>query len=121
MASSYEASSTGSRVALRDAGCMATFSLYHPHPRVVSRESQASVAVNDRAVQARPAVTGTRSLSTTTAGLISTSEAASLCPQGLGLVDAEVQTEEFVHAGCGLYDDASRGSSIVGGISGCHG
>ena len=66
-------SSSTDRVTHRDAGCMASFSPYPPHPRVVSRETQASypcvvsretqasVAVKDCAVHVRPAVIGTRS------------------------------------------------------------
>ena len=94
-------SSSTDRVTHRDAGCMASFSPYPPHPRVVSRETQASypcvvsretqasVAVKDCAVHVRPAVIGTRSLSTSTSEL------------SVGLASVAVQTEETVH-GCSL-------------------
>ena len=61
-------SSSTDQVTHQDAGCMASFSPYPPHPRVVSRETQASypcvvsretqasVAVKDCAVHVRPAV-----------------------------------------------------------------
>ena len=108
-------SSSTDQVTHQDAGCMASFSPYPPHPRVVSRETQAShlrgvsretqasVAVKDCAVHVRPAVIGTRSLSTSTSELISKADASTshYLVEGVGLASVAVQTEETVH-GCSL-------------------